>query len=373
MAVILGSNVSELRTVLCFLLVFTVVVTAILSMDAMLDLTNSKGFASKVRHVVESKELETREIIVQEEPCGSSKECHQNRTEIEHLIQQEQLTMLEADIQIPESHSRNLTSTGNNLQMVTHEKLSDQPRSEEEPVAWWDRMMHIQKERKSHLRRICQEKYNENTLPISDFVAQEKNIYSFYFVDKFKLLYNFVHKVGSSHWAQMLKRLNQGKLKRLYTLPRQEALWRLENYTSFIIVRHPLVRLLSAYKDKFIDHHIAHFKSIGRNILKSFRPNVTQSELENPIDVKFEEFLRYLVANKRNRGNTHWDEIVIRNKVCLYDMDIIAKLDTGEDDNQLILRTFKIEKIAQLGSEYKNYTGKLETIRSFYSQIPQIY
>lgn len=98
MAVILGSNVSELRTLLCFLLVFTVVVTAILSMDAMLDLTNSKGFASKVRHVVESKELETREIIVQEEACGSSKDCHQNRTEIEHLIQQEQLTMLETGL-----------------------------------------------------------------------------------------------------------------------------------------------------------------------------------------------------------------------------------------------------------------------------------
>ncbi|KAJ8022656.1 Carbohydrate sulfotransferase 14 [Holothuria leucospilota] len=237
---------------------------------------------------------------------------------------------------------------------------------------WWNAMLKRQIERKLHLRRMCETRYNQSVLPLTEFIKDNKRLHSFYYVDKFKLIYSFVHKVGSSNWARMLKTVTENnRLKRLYLLPTDEALWRLQNYTSFIIVRHPLVRLLSAYKDKFVEHHIPHFKSIGRQIMKRYRDGVTMEELQRADNLRFGEFLRYLVADKRNRGNTHWDNLIIRNRVCLFNYDIIAKLETGDDDTKFILKSFNLEGLVNLGSHYTNYTGKKDTLRSFYSKIPK--
>lgn len=232
-------------------------------------------------------------------------------------------------------------------------------------------MLERQAERKLHLRRMCETKYNQSVLSLTEFIKDKKRLYSFYYIDKFKLMYSFVHKVGSTNWARLLRTATKGhKLKRLYRLPKREALSRLQNYTSFIIVRHPLVRILSAYRDKFVEHHIPHYKSIGRRILKKFRKGVTKSELKRANNVRFDEFLGYIAATRKHRGNTHWDHSILRNKVCLFDYDIIARLETGDEDTKFILKTFKMDRLVTLRSQYQNYTGQQDVVRSFYSQIP---
>lgn len=52
-----------------------------------------------------------------------------------------------------------------------------------------------------------------------------------------------------------------------------------EQFVSFLIVRHPLERLLSAYRDK-IQHAVSgsvHFK-LGRNIIRKYRKKVSDDE-----------------------------------------------------------------------------------------------
>lgn len=83
----------------------------------------------------------------------------------------------------------------------------------------------------------------------------------------------------------------------------------IDEYFKYIIVRHPLKRLLSCYMDKFLSYHHDNVfywqKILGVNIIKKYRKDPTQQELKTGRFVTFEEFLRHVIDTRKS-PNSHW-------------------------------------------------------------------
>ena len=117
-----------------------------------------------------------------------------------------------------------------------------------------------------------------------------------------------------------------------YTLP--DIKMRLDNYVKFMFVRHPFERLVSSYRAKFLTP--TKFRDwYGRRIIRQYRDNPSYESLQNGTDVRFEEFIKFII-----------DEVTIHKSVltanwrpyhklcypCHIKWDYIGKLETLYQD-----------------------------------------
>ena len=125
--------------------------------------------------------------------------------------------------------------------------------------------------------------------------------------EKTKLIYCYVPKVGCSNWKRLLSEYEGHSVKRLFHYSTHEQNFMLTHYHKVAFVRHPIDRLVSAYKNKFGE--IESFqKRFGIDIIEQFRPS-NQPRSGKGNDVKFSEFVEYLFSRaevKREFWNEHW-------------------------------------------------------------------
>lgn len=226
--------------------------------------------------------------------------------------------------------------------------------------------------RTDRTKRICAQ------LNLSKFTAEEmlerKGLRAtFYSNDPYKITFSVVKKAASNNFENLFKEL--GGLTRLFMLPDDMCKPRLESYTKVLFIRHPLSRVLSAYIDKFVLHHIDHFIGIGRNIIYSHRKNVSKQEriaaAKKATDVKFKEFIAYITGDPKHRKNTHWNNYWKHNRVCEIQYDFIGKLETIRDDVKYMLYKLKVDNLTQLDipRAYMTYHGDRDKLRSYYQDI----
>lgn len=115
-----------------------------------------------------------------------------------------------------------------------------------------------------------------------------------------------------------LQKLHCFIVKQVYRIPTWSEFFfqphairhRLHTYTKFLFVRHPVERVLSAFRNKFEKNYTssAYFKKrFGVKIMKKYRKGIDSAQIPvNGHGVKFSEFVAYLADTKTDHLNEHW-------------------------------------------------------------------
>ncbi|XP_059469273.1 carbohydrate sulfotransferase 11 isoform X2 [Neocloeon triangulifer] len=256
------------------------------------------------------------------------------------------------------------------------------------------RMVDVQ--RKNHLRNQCRLMNYSDDL---DSVLKDQEFLSHVIVDKeHKMLYCYVPKVACTNWKRVLMVLmqktnvtkvlditaslahSQNMFMKLvnYTTPEVEQM--LKTYTKFMFVRHPLERLLSAYKNKLQQNYESskYFKKrYGRLIIQMYRPNASPEALERADDVTFQEFASY-VSDTQLRPNEHWQPAAELCRPCAVHYDVVGKYESLKEDADFVLshvsRTVRFPELPKPSNTNANLKTSLDALPELLlERLQQIY
>ncbi|XP_072180987.1 carbohydrate sulfotransferase 11-like [Diadema setosum] len=224
-----------------------------------------------------------------------------------------------------------------------------------------------------------------------------------YVLDELKTLFCYVPKVGCTGWKRLLLFLSgvinstdaisqenvhvlaDQQLLRLPKLDVEGATKRLRNYTTFLFVREPFARILSAYRDKF------QFASGKRKLMikKYFTPlisgstnkksfNQNQNTRSNSSDitsdtVTFSDFVDYVGSFWNTLDlpqEEHWREMFRLCAPCDIRYDFIGHFETLQEDSRVILnRLGVLEDIRFPDSTNPTNSSSSSVLDQYYGQL----
>ncbi|XP_071516745.1 carbohydrate sulfotransferase 11-like [Panulirus ornatus] len=169
----------------------------------------------------------------------------------------------------------------------------------------------------------------------------------------------------------------------------------LEFSRKMMIVRHPLERLLSAYRDKMlrVGGSAGRFQSLQRKIAHSYTdPNSqldpTRYNHTDDTDEKKHEhptFTQFLmkVRDDLNKAwqtggahhvNMHWRPYWITCAPCHINYDLIARVETLDEDQEFIIRELDLQDVLMNvhahASSFDLYNRTSEATKIYYGQVP---
>ena len=237
----------------------------------------------------------------------------------------------------------------------------------EKPIATQQTPDEIQTARKQHLREYCRSHtYNKS--------PGREDVNMLAVDDELKMIYCVIPKVGTTTWKKVSahpRTIRPGTnrwimWKRFSNYTEEERSKRLKTYFKFVFVREPLQRLLSAYKNKFIQIP-KYTKDIRKVIVQALRPQDFDQKGRNFIS--FSEFIQYF-SNNISR-NQHWRQYEKLCHPCVINYDFIGHFETLEEDAPLLLKMAGIDDRASFPPIHKS-TGSDEVLK-YYSQVPPEY
>lgn len=184
--------------------------------------------------------------------------------------------------------------------------------------------------------------------------------------DRYKVLYCYVPKVACTNLKRVFLLLS-GKmnvtdplklksadvhsnldsyLTYLDTFPAAGIKYRFLHYKKVIFVRDPLERILSAFRNKFLQKGNSYFKEkFGRKIVKKYRENPSEKSLQAGNDVTFTEFVQYLLDPKTiEQGyNEHWKSFHDLCHPCHIRYNYIGKYESLDEDVDGFLKILKVQ------------------------------
>ena len=163
-------------------------------------------------------------------------------------------------------------------------------------------------------------------------------------------------------------------VKLLANFNKSEIYKRLE-YFTFMVVRNPLDRIISAYTDKFVNtkSQTNFYRNFhGKRILKLFSSNATKEQLASGKGVTFEQFVKYIDKHM----DDHWSSIQSICHPCINRIDYIINLEASATDREYIIANklsgygarsgvgvrHRVGRGAQMESslpEYKDISGRM--------------
>nr|ANI86010.1 sulfotransferase [Locusta migratoria migratoria] len=222
-------------------------------------------------------------------------------------------------------------------------------------AAWMAPVSERMERRRRHLREACSALGLD--LPANDSLHRP-NPWEF-FAASTSWMYNFNLLAGySPRYLQMTKEVPLTLARQRYPRPSvAELRAALNKSVSFLIVRHPLQRLLSAYRDKFQNALPNTFhQKLGTQIVRKYRkgpPKIIGTEKKtnpkNPRWPSFPEFVEFLVDEYRkgNQFDMHWTPITEFCTPCQVPFDVIAKFETLEEDQNFLIHLANLQDIIQ--------------------------
>lgn len=228
---------------------------------------------------------------------------------------------------------------------------------------------------------------------VADFCARrgknenitEKDLSHLLVDEENQIIYCFIPKVACTQWKTILSELkglcknnscisrsfihNRRHFKNLNTYPSDVALGMLQRYFSFLFVREPFERLLSAYMDKFFPGNKEFHRNIGTGIIRKFRPLASERARKTGDDVTFAEFTDYLVHVARGRGDEHWNTYQTLCHPCAINYDVIGHFENLIEEGPYVIRKAGIEHLVSFPQYIPSNTTS--QLLRFYSQIPR--
>ncbi|XP_066278551.1 carbohydrate sulfotransferase 11-like [Branchiostoma lanceolatum] len=177
--------------------------------------------------------------------------------------------------------------------------------------------------------------------------------------DKYKLIYCFVPKTGSTTTAHVFYQLEHGRgankflnktpglyLKRLSDYTKEEARLRMRTYTKFITARDPIQRLESAWIEKFFkgpqrDEYTEKYQSMLETVPHLNLQTKSSSNATQPVGrvgnnslqpIPFIAFMKAVAEQREKWSNSHWVPAHERCSPCQVDWDFILHTDTLAED-----------------------------------------
>ena len=161
---------------------------------------------------------------------------------------------------------------------------------------------------------------------------------------------------------QMKLNAHDGRIHHfLSNLPAAEIRWRLETYTSFMFVRHPLERLASGFREKFNNSNLNNpfvLKSSVEMIAHSQEKEPWEvAEEGRPSGVTFEQFARW-VADAPPVGpdqmypggpnDAHWRSMSELCHPCVIPYTFLGRFETMRQDAGLLLKKLNVSSAGLL-------------------------
>lgn len=224
-----------------------------------------------------------------------------------------------------------------------------------------DYMKHRMEERVTRLNDKCNE-YRLNE-PKQNY---KPKAWEYLINREYHLVWCNVFKAASTSWMynfnllagytpEFLKKTKDVPLqlaRQRYPRPSVDALREAINGSiSFVIVRHPFERLVSAYKDK-IQYALpnSHHHKLGIRIIQKYRKLAKGQPWNTQKYPTFSEFVNYLLDEVRHPHteiDMHWIPVTYFCTPCFFHYDVIAKFETLEEDQNYLIA------VAQLGHMIK--------------------
>ncbi len=143
----------------------------------------------------------------------------------------------------------------------------------------------------------------------------------------------------------------RGGLVWLNTFSMGEIERRLQEYTTFMVVRHPYQRLLSAWQDKFWYTYDIYGAKYARLVSRLF-PEVMQG---NKARLPFDTFLKLLLTVNDSLGYNFWKDVHWRDHIqtchpCHIRYDHVMRMETMSRDALPILKLYNVTELPKFNT-----------------------
>uniref|UniRef100_A0A182MUV9 Carbohydrate sulfotransferase n=1 Tax=Anopheles culicifacies TaxID=139723 RepID=A0A182MUV9_9DIPT len=141
----------------------------------------------------------------------------------------------------------------------------------------------------------------------------------------------------------------------------------MEHSFSFIVVRHPFERLMSAFEDRLVSKKNAYYTRVAQAIYKRYHPIGRGS-------ISFRDFVQYIIDDVEHNNGTialdiHWCPINNLCTPCLARYDFIIKLETYKQDVENMIRATNLQGVVKLAQLFQFKT--LSWTISFELEVPE--
>ena len=147
--------------------------------------------------------------------------------------------------------------------------------------------------------------------------------------------------------------LEKHGIRTLEKFSKTEQKYMLENYYKIIVVKHPLSRLLSTWRDKFLARRSSYRLRIGIRIIELFRNNSgDRSSAFWRSRPRFGEFLKFL--SKTRRRDRHWDPYERFCYPCSVSWDAILRTETLDLESRFLLDQLRLSDLSAVPIRHSN-------------------
>ncbi|XP_065348658.1 carbohydrate sulfotransferase 11-like isoform X2 [Cloeon dipterum] len=186
----------------------------------------------------------------------------------------------------------------------------------------------------------------------------------FIILQEHNLTYCPINKAASSTWRHHVLHLTgiSGSIPQGSILDLHQAL---TSSIKMVTVRHPFVRLVSAFRDKLEN------VSATPNNPKQLYSRLVWGKIEARTgsrgsgDVTFRQFVRHLIAEPAEDLDEHWRPFYVQCMPCVVNYDVIAHVETLFRDQMYLIRAARLEGKIRPAWQNRAASGAIDPSRYF--------